>query len=75
MRWASPSTPESWRMTSWMDLTMELRLDIQVLRLMVIFSFSLREKVAKGRMRVRSERGVWASAVPSPQPSPEGRGG
>jgi hypothetical protein len=25
---------------------------------MVIFSFSLREKVPKGRMRVRAERGV-----------------
>jgi hypothetical protein len=24
MRWASPSTPASWRMMSWMDLTVVL---------------------------------------------------
>src|SRR6218665_2035897 len=28
MRWASPSTPESWRMMSWMDLMTEVRLDM-----------------------------------------------
>jgi hypothetical protein len=34
MRWASPSTPLSWRITSWMDLMTLERLDMLFLGFM-----------------------------------------
>ena len=48
MRWASPSTPECWRMTFWMDLMVGVRLEI---------SGRLREVFMSVLVRWRSSNG------------------